>query len=146
MSDNSNTLLPNSNDQYAVLRNQIQHSLQKAEAQKNKLKTIDRRYSIINLCLGAVATFIAGQSAVSNDPMIGNWRATTTVASMLTLGATIAGGLQKQLAAPDLLNEVSECVAKLKALKVETVTSTFEVEEVSEEYQQILSDFSKVDC
>lgn len=65
---------------------------------------------------------------------------------MLTLGATLAAGIQKQIAAPDLLNEASECVAKLKALKVETVTNTYEIEQVSDEYQQILADFSKIDC
>lgn len=150
MSNPSNALPSNSNnpldDQHDILRQHIQDSLRRAEAQRNRLKTIDRRYSIVTLCLSAVATFIAGQSAVSNDPLVGNWRATTTVASILTLGATISGGIQRQLATPDLLNETSECVAKLKALNVETVVSGYEIEQVSDEYQQILSTFSNVDC
>ncbi|MBD2527154.1 hypothetical protein [Nostoc sp. FACHB-133] len=150
MSNNSNTVSTSLDNQshhhYDVLRQQIDDSLKKAETQKNKLKTIERRYSIINICLGALATFITGQSAVSNDPLIGNWRINTTVASVLTLGVTIVGSMQKQLAAPDLLSEASECVAKLKALKVETIVSTYDTEQVSEEYQQILSDFSKIDC
>lgn len=58
----------------------------------------------------------------------------------------IQSSLHKQLAAPDLLAEASECVAKLKALKVETVDSDYDVEQISETYQQILTDFSKVDC
>ncbi|MBE9002088.1 hypothetical protein IQ274_28770 [Nostoc sp. LEGE 12447] len=150
MSDNSNTVSTSLDNQshhyYDVLRQQINDSLKKAETQKNKLKTIERRYSLINICLGALATFITGQSAVSNYPLIGNWRINTTVASVLTLGVTIVGSMQKQLAAPDLLSEASECVAKLKALKVETIISTYDTEQVSEEYQQILSDFSKIDC
>lgn len=142
----SNSLYNQSPDQHDILRQQISESLKKAEAQKNKLKTTERRYSIMSICLGALATFITGQSAVSNDPLIGNWRLNTTVASVLTLGVTIAGGMQKQLAAPDLLSEACECVAKLKALKVETIVSTYDAEQVSEEYQKILSDFSHIDC
>lgn len=146
MSQPPSELLQTTDQQCEILRQHIQSSLQKAEAQRLKLKAIDRRYSIINLCLGTLATFIAGQSGASNEPLIVDWRTTATVASVLTLSVTIVGGIQKQLAAPDMITEVNECVAKLKALKIETVVPTFEVDQVSEEYQQILSDFTKVDC
>jgi hypothetical protein len=146
MSSSLNAPPTHSDDQCNVLRQQIQDSLQKAEVHKNKLKTIERHYGTINILLGAIATFIAGQAAISNDPLIVNWRTTTAIASVVTLGATVVGGIQKQLADPDVLAEASECVAKLKALKVETIAPTYEIEPVSEEYQQILSDFSKVDC
>jgi hypothetical protein len=146
MSQPSSELLETNDQQCEILRQHIQASLQKAEAQRVKLKTIDRRYSIINLCLGTLATFIAGQSGVSNEPLIVNWRTTATVASVLSLSVTIVGGIQKQLAAPDMIAEANECVAKLKALKIETVVPNFEVDQVSEEYQQILSNFTKVDC
>ncbi|MBD2054485.1 hypothetical protein H6F88_00275 [Oculatella sp. FACHB-28] len=146
MSNQASALLTHSSDDCNILRQQIQTSLQRAETQRNRLKNVERRFGIVNICFGAAATFIAGQSAISDNPLIGNWRATTTVASVITLSSTIIGGVQKQLAAPDLLTEASECVAKLKALKVETISPAYEVEPVSEEYQQILSDFSKVDC
>lgn len=138
--------VPTISNQHETLRQQIYASLQKAETQKNKLKTIDRRYSILNICLGALATFIAGQSAVSKDPLIGTWKSTTTVASLLALSATVATGIHKQVASPDVLAETSECVAKLKALKVEIVTPTYSLEAVSAEYRQILANFSQVDC
>jgi hypothetical protein len=128
------------------LRQQIHSSLQKASGQKQQLKKLDRRYSLLNICLGALATFVTGQSAVANQPVIGNWQMTTTLASVLTLGATVVSGFHKQLAAPDLLAETSACVAKLKALKVETVDADYDVEQISDAYQQILADFSKVDC
>ncbi len=140
------TMQHDSTNDYDILQQQIQSSLDKAQAQRNKLRTIDRRYSILGLILGATATFIAGQSAVANDPLIGNWRATATVASVITLGATITSGLQKQLADPDLLVETSECTAKLKALRIEMIAGTFDLEQVSEQYQQVLSEFSNVDC
>ncbi|MDX2241073.1 MAG: hypothetical protein NW224_10355 [Leptolyngbyaceae cyanobacterium bins.302] len=137
----SNRLEPPHSD----LRQQIDHSLQRASAQKHKLQTIDRKYSIINIVLGAIAAFVAGQSVVADKPLVGNWRVMTTFASVLTLGATVAAGVQKQIASPDLVAEVSQCVAELKALKIETLSPIYELEKVSEEYQKILTEFSKVD-
>ncbi|EKQ71263.1 hypothetical protein OsccyDRAFT_0122 [Leptolyngbyaceae cyanobacterium JSC-12] len=146
MSTDSSMMPNNSYDEYSGLRQQIDNSLQRAEAQRNNLKKIDRRYSIFNIILGAIATFIAGQSVVSDQAPMGTWRNMTTISSLFALGATVASGLHKQLASPDLLAEASQCVAKLKALKVETVASTFELEKVCEAYQQILTEFSKIDC
>lgn len=134
------------NTQHSDLRKQIQTSLHKAETQKNKLKKTDRRYSVTNLILGAVATFIAGESAIANEPLMGNWRFTTTVASLCTLSATVVAGVHKQVAPTDLIIESSECAAKLKALRIETIPAVYELEEVSSAYQDLLSEFSRVDC
>lgn len=127
------------------LRQQIDHSLQKATAQRNNLQKIDRKYSIINIVLGAIAAFVAGQSVMADKPIVGNWKAMTTFASVLTLSATVASGVQKQIASPDLVAEVSQCVAELKALKIETLSPNYELEKVSEEYQKILTEFSRVE-
>ncbi|MGD1941741.1 MAG: hypothetical protein ACFB0G_10550 [Leptolyngbyaceae cyanobacterium] len=132
--------------EHTVLRQQIQQSLQKVEAQKQRLKSTDRRYTIINIVLGVVATFIAGESAVTGEPFLGNWRLTTMVASVCTLSATAITGIQKQIASPEQLLETSECAAKLKALKVETISANYELEPVSDIYQGIISEFPGVDC
>ncbi|MEO1620172.1 MAG: hypothetical protein AAFU53_03965 [Cyanobacteria bacterium J06632_3] len=127
------------------LKTQIDLSLQKAEAHRNRLKNADRRYSILNIVLGAIATFIAGEAAISGTPMVGGWRVTTTIASVCTLGATLSAGIHKQVASPELLIETSECAAKLKSLKIETLASSYPVEEVRDTYQNILSEFSRVE-
>lgn len=132
-------------DQHDDLRQQIDSSIQKAAAQKTKLTDIDRKYSIINIVLGAVAAFVAGQSVIAQEPLFGDWKVMTTFASVLTLGATVASGVQKQIASPDLVAEVSQCVAELRALKIETLSPTYEFEQVSEEYQKILTEFPRVD-
>jgi len=132
--------------QYDELRQQIIRSLERAEAQKNRLQSVDHRYSIFNIVLGAVAAFIAGQSLVAAKPVVGDWRMMTTVSSVLTLGATVATGLQKKIASPEAIAEVNQCVAHLKALKVETLTPTFELQKVADQYKHILTAFSQVDC
>ncbi|MBE9100259.1 hypothetical protein [Vacuolonema iberomarrocanum] len=134
MSTGGNTLPNASVDEHRLLKQQIHLSLQKAEAQKSRLKSTDRRYTIMNLVLGAIATFIAGESAIAGEPILGSWRFTATLASVCTLSATIVAGVHKQVASPDLLLEASECAAKLKALKIETIPETYELEPVSDAY------------
>ncbi len=107
--------------EYDGLRRQISSSLESARAQRNQLKHIDKCFSITSLVLGAIATFIAGQSAIADEPMLGNWRLTTTVASLCTLGATVATGIHKQVVPTDLIVESSECTAQLKVLRIETI-------------------------
>ena len=134
------------NHERRALREQIQQSLQKAETHKQQLKSTDRRYTIINLVLGAIATFIAGESAIADKPLVGSWRLTTTIASVCTLGATVAAGVHKQSASAERLLEASECAAKLKALKVDTISENYELDTVSGEYRRIIAEFSRVDC
>jgi hypothetical protein len=133
-------------EQYNVLRQQIDNSLQKANAHKERLKRANSRYSIFNILLSALATFVAGQAAVVGGALAGGWRITCAVASGFALGATIVAGVQKQVADPDLLAEASECVGKLRALKIDTLAPTYDLEGARKKYQQILSDFSKIEC
>ncbi|MEL6490860.1 MAG: hypothetical protein AAFQ95_12950 [Cyanobacteria bacterium J06621_3] len=132
-------------DQHSRMRAQIKLSLQKVRSQKDKLLRTDRRFSIASLLLGAVATFIAGQSAIADEPMLGNWRFTTTIASLCTLGATISTGVHKQVVPTDLLVETSECTAQLKVLSIETIPAVYDVETVTDNYQRLIAEFSRVD-
>lgn len=127
------------------LRQQIETSLQKAKLQKTKLIQTDMRLSIASIVLGAIATFIAGESAIAGEPMLGNWRFTTTVASICTLGATVTTGIHRQIVPTDLLVEASECTAQLKALHIETIPTVYDVEIVTDSYQRLIAEFSRVD-
>ena len=147
MSPEANSSSPgDAHYEHTVLRQQIQQSLQRVEAQKQRLKSADRRYTIISIVLGVIATFVAGESAVTGEPLLGNWRLTTMVASVSTLSATAITGIQKQIASPEPLLETSECAAKLKALKVETISANYELEPVSDIYQGMIAEFPSVDC
>ena len=132
-------------DPCSVLRQQIDLSLDKAQAQKHKLMRADRGFSIASLVLGAAATFIAGESAIAGEPMLGNWRFTTTIASLCTLGATVATGIHKQIVPTELIVETSECAAQLRVLKIETIPATYDVETVTDNYQRLISEFSRVE-
>lgn len=132
--------------EYDGLRRQILSSLERSRNQRNQLRHTDKCFSIASLVLGAIATFVAGQSAIVDEPILGNWRLTTTVASLCTLGATVATGLQKQIVPTDLIVESSECTAQLKVLRIETIPDVYDVETVRDSYQRVIAEFSKIDC
>ena len=133
-----------SEEQYEALEKQIDDSLRKACAHKDRLKRSNSRYSITNISMGALATFVAGQSVILG-PVLGNWKLACTVAGILALGATITAGIQKQLADSDLLAEASECCGRLRSLKVETIAREYELERVKSEYKQVLTGCPRVE-
>jgi hypothetical protein len=128
------------------LGQQIQASLQKASAFRNRLKTSSVRYTLTGLVLSAVATFFAGVPSLRGEPLVGDsWRLTCAMATVFTLAATIVSGVQSQLAKPDLLTQASECVGKLRALMTDTLSPAGDWEEARKKYQQVLIDYSGVD-
>jgi hypothetical protein len=126
--------------QFNVLRGQIEGSLEKAQAQKHTLKRTNSRYTTANIILGALAALLAATAgAVGNAA---NWKPICLFAAVCSASATVTAKLQTG----EQLTEASECVGQLKALKVETITPPDNLEKVSEKYQQILSEFSSIDC
>ena len=131
--------------QYESLRQQIAGSMKTVSAHRARLRRESIRYSVLNIISGALATFVAGLAALLGLPAGGSWRATCAVAAVFSLGATVIAGLQMHLADPDYLAKVSECLSRLRALKVETDVTQYDVEAVRKRYQQILLDFPDID-
>ena len=131
--------------QYAALEQQIDASLQKASSFRDKLRRSSSRYTITNILLSALATFVAGR-AVLFPATVGNWKLTCAVAGVFALGSTIVAGLHKHLVDPEILAEASECCGRLKNLKVQTIGSSYDLEVVKSEYGKILEACSRVDC
>ena len=129
----------NPNQQYDLLREEIGHSLEKAQSQKNTLKRNNSRYTTANILLGALAALLAGTAGTIGNAK--NWKPLCLFASVCSVGVTVTAKMPKI----EQLIEASECLGKLKALRIETITPTYDLEQVSEKYQQILSKFSQVD-
>lgn len=126
--------------QFNVLREQVESSLEKAQVQKNTLKRKNARYTIANVILGALAALLAGTAGTVGNAA--NWKPICLLAAACSASAAVTAKMQT----PEQLTEASECVGQLKALKVKTIAPTDDLEEVSEKYQQILSEFSTIDC
>jgi hypothetical protein len=118
-----------------VLREQIDSSLKKAQAQKTGLQRNNSRYSTTNVILGAIAAVLAGTAGTVGKA--DTWKPICLFAAVCSVGATVTAKLQTA----DQLTEVSECVGQLKALKFETIVPTYDSKQVGEKYQQILTAF-----
>lgn len=131
MNDHSNV-----ETQLNMVRSQISSSLEKAREQRNTLKRKNSRYTTTNIILSALATLLAGMAGTIGNAA--NWKVTCLFAAVCSAGVTVTTKLQTA----ERLTEASESIGQLKALKVETATPTYDLQQVSEKYQQILSDAS----
>lgn len=119
------------------MREQISSSLEKAQTQKNLLKRNSTRYTTANIVLGAIAALLAGTAGTVGKAA--TWKPICLLASACSV-------LQcAKLQTTEQLTEASECVGQLKALRIETIAHTYDLERVSEKYKQILSGFSTID-
>ena len=130
---NSNLTPPTT--QPDVLREQIDRSLEKAQAQKTVLKRNNSRYSTTNIILGAIAAVLAGTAGTVGKA--DTWKPICLFAATCSVGATITAKLQTA----DQLTDISEGVGQLKALRFETISSTYDSKQASDKYQQILLAF-----
>ena len=123
-----------------MLREQIYSSLEKAQAQKNTLKRSNSRYTTANIILGVLATFLAGIAGTVGNAK--TWKPVCLLAAACSAGAAATTKMQTT----EQLTEASECVGQLKALRADLMTPTYDLEQVGNKYQQILSEFSTIDC
>lgn len=125
----------NSTTQPDLLQEQINGSLEKAQAQKTELQRNNSRYSTANIVLGAIAAVLAGTAGTVGKA--DTWKPICLFAAVCSIGATVTAKLQTA----DQLTEISEGVGQLKALKSETIVLTYDSKQVGEKYQQILLAF-----
>jgi hypothetical protein len=129
-------------DHYDAIKEQIFGSLKSAQAHQTLIQRKNSRYTLANIVLGALAALSAGAAGTIGNAE--NWKPVCLFAAACSVGVTVTARLQnlkhKQL------TETSECVGQLKALKVETLTPPYELNQVSKKYQQILAEFPTVKC
>ena len=134
---NTNSTVPE--PQFDAMREQISSSLEKAQAQKNTLKRNNNRYTTTGIILAALAALFAGTAGtLGNDK---NWKPICLLAAVCSAGVTVTTKLQMA----EQLTEAGECVGQLKVLKVETITPTYDLAQVSTKYQQIIPNYSALD-
>jgi hypothetical protein len=123
------------------MENEIQESLIKAVTQVSKLKKANTRFIYGSLIASVGATLIAGLTAFTG-PLVGQgapaWKWTCGVVAIFTATATVFTGLHKQLTIPERLAKATECVGKLKSLKISLENPDSNKEEVIKEFRKII--------
>lgn len=134
---NTNSTTPDT--QLDAMREQVSNSLEKAKTQRNMFKRNNTRYMTANITLAALAALLAGMAGTIGNAQ--NWKVTCLFAAVCSAGVTVTTKLQTA----EQLTAASECVGQLKALRVETMTPHYDLQQVSAKYQQILSKYSAID-
>jgi hypothetical protein len=142
----STVTVPLTETQLETLREKIEDSFRSATAHQERLRRAERRYGTTQTTLTGLSGLISGLAAAIGHPLAGDWRVVCAAAAVVAFGATATTATQKGRSDPDLLAEVSECVGKLRTLRVEALDPESKPDVLNETYRQILIEYERVDC
>lgn len=121
------------------LQQQIAESFRQASAHQQGLRRKQRRFSLTQTTLSGVTGLTAGVSAATGILPSGNWRLVCAFAAIAAFAATIVGVVQQQAADSEALADASECVGKLRELRVELASPSPDLADIAARYRQILA-------
>jgi uncharacterized protein (DUF1810 family) len=132
--------------QHELLR-LVRQQAARVEQAAARLRRGNHRSIYVGLIAGALATFVAGLTAVKGAPLIEveaaakalAWRWTCGISAALTLVATLATGLQKSLALPDRQAAATACLGRLRALELALSVRGLAAADAAREYEAILA-------
>jgi hypothetical protein len=127
-----------------LLAQHIGQSLAKAEAQVSGLRTKNTRLGVASFSSSAVATLVAGVTALAG-PVVGTgipaWRAACLLAAIFGSVATISAGLIQQLKFEERVQHGTQCIGRLKALNVAVTTGRRSWDEIGADYEDLAQSY-----
>src|SRR5690606_36159702 len=102
-------------DPKSVLVTRIQEQPQRLGRRRARLRSLNTRVVTLNLVLSAIATALAGVTAVTG-PLVGEgppaWRWTCGLVAVVTAAAALTTGIQQRFHVPERLARTLACVGK----------------------------------
>jgi hypothetical protein len=126
-------------DAGAGLRQQIEESFRQATAHQQNLRRKQQRFSLTHTALSGITGLTAGVPAATGVLPGDNWRIVCALAALAAFAATIVGVLQRQATDADILADASECVGKLRELRVDLASPAPDLAEIGGRYRQVLA-------
>lgn len=123
----------------------VDEDLARAEAYLHSYRPWDNRLLVTGILFGAIATVLAGGSAATGAAAVeafGGWQPLCFCVAGLSMLATIAAALHKQLGITERLIEAEQCVAELRTLALMSTYS--EAEQVAEQLAQVRQQYARV--
>lgn len=131
-------------DPKSVLVTRIQEQLQRLERRRARLRSLNTRVVTLNLVLSAIATALAGVTAVTG-PLVGEgppaWRWTCGLVAVVTAAAALTTGIQQRFHVPERLARTLACVGKLRSLELALQLSRSTPEDAAGEYEELLESY-----
>jgi len=136
--------MENSFDERGLLLQKIKECLRKVEIISTNLKKSNSRYITISLVASALATLLAGLTAVLG-PLAGQgasaWRFTCGAVAGFTALAGLMTGLHQRLSIGDRLAKAYACAGRLNALEIALTITKRDPVLVAKEFEEVTASY-----
>jgi hypothetical protein len=137
----------NKQSNYEKLTQRISASLLSADQYTKRNQRLNSTLVFITIVSSALTAFLTGLTAATGPvPMPGilDWRGACSMGAVLSVITAISSGVNQQLNIGKRLMDGSQCVGRLRALELVASTKTREVDEITNEYAEILRTYAEV--
>lgn len=129
------------------LAQSIQETLAWVERDAARLGTLNASFLIGGIVTSAATTLVNGITA-AEGPLVGEgvpgWRLACIAGAVLAFITTVCMGVSQQLKLTARSAKASECAGRLRSLIISLDIGNRSVEDVSEEYARVLTEFAEV--
>lgn len=123
----------------AGLQRQIEESFRQASTFQQGLRRRSQRFSLTHTALSGVTGLTAGLPAAAGGLPNESWRLVCGLAALAAFAATIIGVVHQQSSSSGALADASECVGKLRELRVDLASPNPDLTDIGGRYRQILT-------
>lgn len=128
------------------LNNLVREALTRAERYRSRFRLWDTPLLILNIICGAIATVLAGGTALRGDealPAFGGWQGLCLLVAVITALGAIAGTIHKSLQISNKVNSAVKCISRLRALELRLATTSVATEDALLLFNQISEEHSE---
>ncbi len=132
---------------YDKLEQKIRASLTDADSYTQRNQKLNSALTITTIVGSALTAFLTAMTAAQGPVVIQglwDWQGACSLGAVLSIITTISSGISQQMNISRKLVEGSQCVGRLRALELVTSTKTRDVNEITNEYAEILRTYTEV--
>jgi hypothetical protein len=116
-------------------------ALRNAERHAGRARRGHTRTTLTALGASTLSAVMAGLPAALNHAVVGDWRFTCFVASLLSAVAALATGVQTQFGHADRIAQATDCLGRLRALDVQRRLGAVEEGEFNRQFAEIVAKY-----
>lgn len=131
---------------FEILLKRIRTSLSDADAYTQRNQRLNSILSFVSIIGSALTALLTALTAVQGPvliPGVLDWQVACSAGAVLSFITTISSGVSQQMNISQRLVLGSQCVGRLRALELVTSTQVRSMEEVTNEYAEILRTYAE---
>jgi hypothetical protein len=129
------------------LEQRIRASLASADSYTQRNQKLNSTLTLTVIISSALTAFLTGLTAATGPtpiPGLLDWQGACSIGAVLSLITAISSGVSQQMNIGKRLIEGSQCAGRLRALELVASTKTRDIDEITNEYAEILRTYAEV--